>query len=101
MDNNMIRVLLQENYNNINNIIFKGLLQDCSEIHPAILTFHMRETYVVTTNDEYFCDIRANNFVVEYGYSEEGVNPQQPVVLITGNHKGHRAVALMKIGTLK
>ena len=49
---------------------------------------------MIVLNDDYFCGIRANHFVIEFGQSEyyEG-----DLVLITANHKGTRALTLIDI----
>ena len=99
MNNRMIKTLLDELYKNKNNVIIdRQLINDMSFISPILETFHMQEVYLVTTNDDYLCGIRANHFSVEFGYSELGTDDNQSVILITGNHKGNRCLTLMKVG---
>lgn len=56
--------------------------------------FHAENIYTVEKNDEYFCGIRANHFVVEEGWSEYG---DGIYYLISANHKGARAHTLLKV----
>ncbi|WP_288745503.1 hypothetical protein [uncultured Enterococcus sp.] len=57
--------------------------------------FHMINSYVIKKEDDYFCGLRADHFVVEEGFSED-VN--DVVYLITANHKGNRAMTMIEMG---
>lgn len=98
MFNNLIRNTLQQLYENKNNIIFHQLLTDMDSIPPALASFHMSEGYILKDQtDDYFCGIRSSSFVIEYGSSEMGTYMNDKVVLITGNHKGHRSMTMLRI----
>lgn len=56
--------------------------------------FHMSSLYLVTRDDDYFCNIRANHFCVEVGYNEISNEKQ---ILITANHKGMRYLTMLKM----
>lgn len=58
--------------------------------------FHMDEVVLVRKNDEYFCGLRANHFVVEIGWSENKED-HSVVYLITCNHKGLRAMTMIEM----
>lgn len=47
---------------------------------------------MVEKDDDYYCGIRANHFVVEVGYSETRTGL---VYLATANHKGIRCVTMI------
>lgn len=51
----------------------------------ATISFHL--------DDEYFCGIRANHFLVEYGYTEAS---EANYFVVTGNHKGYRQTVYFK-----
>lgn len=55
--------------------------------------FHMIATITFHLEDEYFCGIRANHFLVEYGYSEDD---QANYFVVTANHKGYRNTVCFK-----
>ena len=96
---------LETLYRKGNKFFMGDLVHDpFTEEQTQILSgFHAREVYHVTKEDDYFCGIRANNFVVEYGWSEyydtpmsiEDNEPINNMYLITGNHKGYRATTLL------
>lgn len=61
--------------------------------------FHAQDVMMIELPDEYFCGMRANHFVVEFGWSElsyhdEGETPISQI-LITANHKGVRMLTLL------
>lgn len=58
--------------------------------------FHMDEVVLVRKNDDYFCGLRANHFVVEIGWSENKED-HSVVYLITCNHKGLRAMTMIEM----
>ena len=57
-----------------------------------ILTgFHAVDYYTVKLDDDYIGNIRANHFMIEVGWSEEGMSQEhESIILVTGNHKGMR-----------
>ena len=57
-----------------------------------LTVFHAKEVFMIEKDDDYFCGIRADHFVVEVGFSE-----QRPgkIYLITANHKGNRCVTMI------
>ncbi len=55
--------------------------------------FHMIATISFHLDDEYFCGIRANHFLVEYGYTEAS---EANYLVVTGNHKGYRQTVYFK-----
>lgn len=57
-----------------------------------LTVFHAKEVFMIEKDDEYFCGIRADHFVVEIGFSER--RPGK-IYLITANHKGHRCVTMI------
>ena len=63
-------------------------------VDEVISQFHMTSATVVKMNDDYFCGIRANHFVVEFGWSEA---EEGDFLLITSNHKGFRMSVYFKI----
>ncbi|WP_455020050.1 hypothetical protein [Neisseria sicca] len=79
-----------------NNALFCGKsLTELTKDDMHILSgFHTSDVDMIVLNDDYFCGIRANHFVIEFGQSEyyEG-----DLVLITANHKGTRALTLIDI----
>ena len=79
-----------------NNALFCGKsLTELTKDDMHILSgFHTSDVDMIVLNDDYFCGIRANHFVIEIGQSEyyEG-----DLVLITANHKGTRALTLIDI----
>lgn len=69
--------------------------QDIEELDA----FHAQDVVMLELPDEYFYGIRADHFVIEFGWSElyyhdEGKNPVAQI-LITANHKGKRALTLL------
>ena len=79
-----------------NNALFCGKsLTELTKDDMHILSgFHTSDVDMIVLNDDYFCGIRANHFVIEFGQSEyyEG-----DLVLITANHQGTRALTLIDI----
>lgn len=57
--------------------------------------FHMINSYVIEKEDDYFCGLRADHFIVEEGFSEDVENV---VYLITANHKGNRVMTMIEMG---
>lgn len=55
--------------------------------------FHMIATICFHLDDEYFCGIRANHFLVEYGYTEAS---EENYFVVTANHKGYRQSVYFK-----
>ncbi|MCD5088300.1 hypothetical protein E3O52_05275 [Enterococcus faecium] len=47
---------------------------------------------MVEKDDDYYCGIRANHFVVEVDYSEIRA---ELIYLVTANHKGNRCVTMI------
>lgn len=87
---------LYHNGVNIKPTAFSNLTEDDIEKLDA---FHASDVMMIELPDEYFCGIRANHFVVEFGWSEldfydEGENPVNQI-LITANHKGVRMLTLI------
>lgn len=64
------------------------------------ITFHAQEVGKLELEDEYYFDLRADTFVIEYGYSEVGT---EDVLIVTANHKGLRtsSVYLLEHGIYK
>ena len=79
-----------------NNALFYGkLLTDLTKDEMDILSsFHAVDVDMIVLKDDSFCGIRADHFVIEFGWSEchEG-----DLILITANHKGSRALTLIDI----
>ena len=48
---------------------------------------------MIKKDDDYFCGIRADHFVIEVGFSE---HRQGLIYLITANHKGNRCVTMIE-----
>lgn len=60
-----------------------------SDDGSALASFHPRTSFNVVRNDDYYCGIRGDNFVVILGYSEEYAGGPYPnLALVLGNHKG-------------
>lgn len=57
-------------------------------------TFHAQDVLKVERGDNKFCGIRANNFVIEVGWSEALSEDDSKVYVITANHKGSRVVTV-------
>lgn len=56
--------------------------------------FHTKDVEVIRKDDEMFCGLRANTFVIERGFSEVfGIDVV--VYVITANHKGCRAITML------
>lgn len=55
--------------------------------------YHANKVYSLKLDDDYFCGVRANTFVVEYGYSER---VRGEYYVITANHKGLRRTVVIK-----
>lgn len=55
--------------------------------------FHTKKVYSIVLEDDYFCGIRANTFVIEYGNSEYAIGNYY---VITANHKGLRRTVVIK-----
>lgn len=77
----------------------KPLSELTTEDIEALNAFHTQDVVMLELSDEYFCGIRADHFVIEFGWSElyyhdEGENPVAQI-LITANHKGLRALTLL------
>lgn len=64
------------------------------KVDNVVNTFHMTSATVIKTNDDYFCGLRANHFLVEYGWSEED---EGHLILVTANHKGFRMSVYFKV----
>lgn len=100
MQQEFIKRLIESVYADKENILFEKLrLKELSEANIFDLDgFHLTELYLLETNDDYFCGIRANHFCVEYGWSETFQNEDQcDLILITANHKGIRTMTLLKL----
>lgn len=101
MQNEMVKVAIENIHSNSANILIGPThLTELTEDQIKILRgFHMEELYLIEADDNYFCNIRANHFCVEYGYSElvgtEG--GRSKLILITANHKGSRVLTLLKM----
>lgn len=94
----ILEVWINEVYENKDNIIIDHKLLNDVVDSNALNTFHMKEACVVEKNDDSFCGIRADHFLIEFGYCEEGTDSiEQPVILITANHKGYRCITMLKI----
>lgn len=61
----------------------------------ALNDFHMYETFMTQRDDDYFCDIRADHFCIEYGESEN--YNDRTILLITANHKGYRTMIMLYV----
>lgn len=57
-----------------------------------LMLFHAKKVFMVEKDDEYYCGIRANHFVIEVGYSEMRAGL---IYLVTANHKGNRCVTMI------
>ena len=76
-------------------IVEPSVIEDLSSNEISELdAFHATNVYMVERNDDYYCGIRADHFVVEEGWSEfnEGLN-----YLVTANHKGIRRMTLVSM----
>lgn len=61
----------------------------------AILnTFHASNVFMIERDDDYFCGIRADHFVVEVGVSEM-LDEDTTVYVVSANHKGLRSVTVV------
>lgn len=66
----------------------------------ALDLFHAEDVFMVERDDNYFCKIRADHFVVEIGWTEAdppGDGPVQYYCVVTANHKGNRQSVIFKI----
>lgn len=77
----------------INSLTIEGLSKEQIQ---ELNQFHMDEVVLVCKNDDYFCGLRANHFVVEIGWSENKED-HSVVYLITCNHKGVRAMTMIEM----
>lgn len=95
-------------YKKGNKLFRKDFLYDSftQEQIDILGSFHAKEVYHVTLDDDYLCGIRADNFVIEYGWSEfddlsyKNINangePYNQMFVITGNHKGARSITVLR-----
>lgn len=65
-----------------------------AEIDYEVKHFHMTSAMVIKKDDDYFCGIRANHFVVEFGCVEE---EDGFFLLVTANHKEFRKSAYFEV----
>lgn len=66
----------------------------------ALDLFHAEDVYLVTREDDYFCGLRADHFVVELGWTEADLPDDelyQHYCVVTANHKGNRQSVMFKI----
>lgn len=54
--------------------------------HWSIEAFHPTNVQMVERDDDWFCDMRANHFVVITGWGEDGYD--QYSIMVIANHKG-------------
>lgn len=101
MQGDLLKKLISSVYANRDNILLQCAWLDELEADQLkfLEGFHMQELYLLEENDDYFCGIRANHFCVEYGFSEyiQEAGKDCSLILITANHKGNRAMTLLKI----
>ena len=82
----------------IGEVKFGKFKKDYNEFVEEILSsFHADSYETIELEDDYFMHIRANNFVIEKGWSEElfdviddDLHMQRDVYILTANHKGIR-----------
>lgn len=66
----------------------------------ALDLFHAEDVFLVTRDDDYFCELRADHFVVEIGWTEADLpinGVEQNYCVVTANHKGNRQSVIFKI----
>lgn len=56
-------------------------------VSPAFESFHPKEVLMIEKDDEWFCGLRANHFVVMSGWSEQ-YGDDFTVTIVMANHKG-------------
>ncbi|WP_337227902.1 hypothetical protein [Staphylococcus succinus] len=57
--------------------------------------FNAIDVTIMTPLNEWFCGIKDNDVVIEKGYWHTQTHP---MYIITGNHKGHRNIIILKGG---
>lgn len=68
-------------------IIVSGYLEELDLEEIELLNgFHPQDIHRVQMNDAYYCDMRADTFVVMFGYDE--YSTYEKTILIQANHKG-------------
>lgn len=95
MSNNLENKL-KELYENEENIKIKNkYIHELSSDEMLYLrSFHAKDVDIIRKDDEWFCGIRANTFIIERGFCELlGIGTV--VYLINANHKGCRAVLML------
>ncbi|WP_145232662.1 hypothetical protein [Staphylococcus arlettae] len=90
VEQNLITDLVYSAYEaakEFNSIIVDNFLGDLEDYEKDILNgFHPKEIHTVKMDDAYFCDVRANTFVVMFGYDE--YSDFEKSILVLANHKG-------------
>ncbi|RIO56776.1 hypothetical protein BUZ50_00960 [Staphylococcus hominis] len=88
---------LEDLYKNENNVVSGPdlIYQTTYEQLGTYESFHCQEVYMAERNDDYFCGIRADHFVVEIGKSENTFD-NFITFIITANHKGNRCVTILQ-----
>ena len=73
-------------------------IDDLYSLNDTVLevlnTFHAKDVLKVEKDDNRFCGIRANHFVIEVGWSEALLKDDSTVYVINANHKGSRVVTV-------
>lgn len=92
--NKIFEKLIEKSCKN-NALIYGKSLTDLTKDDMHILSgFHTSDVDMIVLNDDYFCGIRADHFVIEFGSSE---HYKGDLILITANHKGSRSLTLIDI----
>ena len=83
---------LQELYNS-QQTIDRGFFHESVSMSDISQSFHPKNCRLHIENDEYFCGLRADTFVVIEGYCEW---EHYDVILVLANHKGTLGYVMLK-----
>ena len=91
----LIPILIKNQYN-ANDQDIRFSYNDEAPSDDIITQFHMKSSMTIKTDDDYFCGMRANHFLIEYGWTEAEDSGDGGWLLVTCNHKGYRQSVCFK-----